>query len=212
MSSKTDPNGRTDSFAYDGLNRLIQEVDPNNNVVNEYAYNSVFQGITFQNGALTGNYQRSNCATGYQGSTVTYTVPVGKWTSTLSQCYANAAAASDAATNGPTYANANGVCNPGVYCTNTTSYPFSATMTNVSTGKVYSTSIPAGTNSRIMIYIPAGTYNVKGCQTSGTGNWVFQFGAYSVNGNGATCVTISNAVVNITGDCAIYCNPQGHQQ
>jgi hypothetical protein len=51
-----------------------------------------------------------SCGKGYEGSTVTYTVPAGKYSSTISVDDANAKAVNDLNTNKQTYANNNGTC------------------------------------------------------------------------------------------------------
>ena len=53
---------------------------------------------------------KASCAKGYKGSTVTYTVPAGKYSSTISLADANAKATNDLNTNKQAYADANGTC------------------------------------------------------------------------------------------------------
>ena len=53
---------------------------------------------------------KSDCGTGYTGSTVTYTVAAKKYSSTVSQADADSKAATDLSTNKQAYANANGTC------------------------------------------------------------------------------------------------------
>jgi Family of unknown function (DUF5977) len=57
------------------------------------------------------SFTRNNCDCG-TGSAVTYTVPAGKYTSTVSQAAADAQANNDITANGQNYANANGTCTP----------------------------------------------------------------------------------------------------
>lgn len=66
--------------------------------------------------AISSAFTRNNCSMGETGSTVTYSLPAGAFTSTISQIDANDKAQDDIDTNGQNYANANGVCNiPYVY-------------------------------------------------------------------------------------------------
>jgi YD repeat-containing protein len=44
MISKTDPTGKVTTYVYDGLNRLSQVLDFNNNVIKEFNYQFSFQG------------------------------------------------------------------------------------------------------------------------------------------------------------------------
>ena len=58
----------------------------------------------------SGIYYRNNCGNAYTGSAVTYTVPAGSFTSTISQAHADSLAQAAVYANGQTYANANGTC------------------------------------------------------------------------------------------------------
>lgn len=69
--------------------------------------------ITYKSIAQSATYTRNNCACS-TGSQVTYTVPAGKYTSTVSQAAADALAANDMTTNGQLYANNSGTCSPTV--------------------------------------------------------------------------------------------------
>ena len=53
---------------------------------------------------------KSDCGSGYTGSTVTYTVAANKYSSTVSQVDADSQATADLTANKQTYANANGTC------------------------------------------------------------------------------------------------------
>ena len=59
---------------------------------------------------INAEFVKNSCGSGYAGSTVGYTVPQGKYSSTVSQADANAKAQADIAANGQAYANANGTC------------------------------------------------------------------------------------------------------
>lgn len=65
---------------------------------------------TYQSTAKSGSFTRNNCPAGSTGSSVVYSVPSGKYTSTVSQTDADSKASADVTTNGQPYANINGVC------------------------------------------------------------------------------------------------------
>ena len=77
-----------------------------------YEYQGGQSPTVYWNVLQSGTATRNNCATGYTGSTVTYTVSAGTYSSTTSQATADALAMADVTTNKQTYANANGTCNP----------------------------------------------------------------------------------------------------
>ncbi|WP_160710866.1 DUF5977 domain-containing protein [Chitinophaga solisilvae] len=60
--------------------------------------------------AKSGTYTRNNCQPGFTGSSVTYTVPAGRYQSLTSQADADQQAVNDVNNNGQTYANNNGQC------------------------------------------------------------------------------------------------------
>src|ERR1700733_4089031 len=74
---------------------------------------------TYKSGAKSGSFTRSNCTCGTP-TTVSYSVAAGKYTSTVSQAAADSLATADLVTNGPIYANANGVCTAVLIVTITT--------------------------------------------------------------------------------------------
>jgi hypothetical protein len=66
----------------------------------------------FHSSAESGPFIDQSCGSGSLGTTVTYNVPAGKYTSTVSQGAADQLAKNDVAANGPGFANANGQCIP----------------------------------------------------------------------------------------------------
>lgn len=64
----------------------------------------------YYNTELNAEIRRTNCGTGYTGSLVGYTVPAGRYSSTVSQADADAQAQADMNTLGLAYANAHGTC------------------------------------------------------------------------------------------------------
>jgi YD repeat-containing protein len=97
----------------------ISQADANQQALNDISLNG--QNYANTNGTCTqvwynvaesGSFTRNNCSAGYAGTTVTYTVNANAYSSTISQADANQKAINDVNTNGQTYANTNGVCNP----------------------------------------------------------------------------------------------------
>jgi hypothetical protein len=68
--------------------------------------------IVYSNSTVSKSFQKTNCTGNTTGLYVTYTVPAGSYTSTISQNYVDALANAYADANGPAYANANGYCMP----------------------------------------------------------------------------------------------------
>jgi len=66
--------------------------------------------LVYKSTAITGNFQKNDCGTGYAGSMVSYTVPAAQFTSLVSQADANNQAQTYLSANGQIYANANGSC------------------------------------------------------------------------------------------------------
>ncbi|HSC54490.1 MAG TPA: DUF5977 domain-containing protein [Phnomibacter sp.] len=116
ITSETDLNGRITYYEYDAFNRLDKIKDHNNNILKKYCYNYAGQQVNCSDASYTnthsysGEYQKNDCAAGYTGSTVTFTVPSGSVTSNISEIDANANAQAKVLAEGQAYANANGTC------------------------------------------------------------------------------------------------------
>ena len=80
----------------------------------EYANSTGTCSIIYSNVAKSATVTRNNCTGGFAGSSVTYTVAAGTYTSLTSQAYVDGLAQSDVDANKQSYANANGTC-PVVY-------------------------------------------------------------------------------------------------
>jgi len=111
---------------------------------------------TYYNAQATASATKNSCGAGYTGSTVTYTVAAGKYSSTTSQADADNLAATDLNTNTQTYANTNGTCTlvPVYYNTQ-----ISSTATKNSCGAGY-------TGSTVTYTVAAGKYNSTVSQTA----------------------------------------------
>ncbi len=133
---------------------------------------------TFRSIAKSGTYNKNNCAVGGVGSTVTYTVVSGVYTSAISQADADTKAQNDVYANGQVYANTNGTCT-------FTSIAKSGTFTknNCATG---------GTGSLVTYTVAAGAYSSTSSQAD-----VDAMAQSAVNNNG-------QAYANSTGLCVFY--------
>lgn len=67
--------------------------------------------VTYFNAPVSASFTKNNCPAGLIGSTVSYTVPAGKYSSNISQADADAQARNEISANGQSYANAFGTCN-----------------------------------------------------------------------------------------------------
>ena len=102
-------------------NSTISQLDANNKawtevLANRQSYANVngtciFTGI-YYNIKRNSTLAKNDCAPGYKGSSVTYIVPAGKYSSTISQEDANNKAWAEVLANRQTYANTNGTCIP----------------------------------------------------------------------------------------------------
>ena len=120
MTSKTDPQGNTTFYDYDNYGRLTLVRDNGNNILNRYCYDYagnqtencsvVNYGFVYKSRAISKTLNRNNCEVGYDGGSITYTVPAGKYTSSISQADADQKAQNDIDSNAQNYANLNGTC------------------------------------------------------------------------------------------------------
>ncbi|WP_330744925.1 DUF5977 domain-containing protein [Chryseobacterium sp. CP-77] len=101
-------------YKYDAYNKLQKILDQEGNILKEYNYN--FASRIFYSNTKSGSFLRANCGPGTLPEASLYTVPAGKYTSTLSQADADQKAQNDVNVNGQNYVNNNGVCKPYV-CT-----------------------------------------------------------------------------------------------
>jgi hypothetical protein len=118
--------------------------------IGAYEYQPVV--TTYYNVLKSDTTTRNNCGNGYAGSVVTYAVPAGKYTSTVSQAEADDLALADVAANKQSYANTYGTCI--LIPVETTYYNTQvsgiATRNNCSAGYIGST---------VIYVVPAGKYS-----------------------------------------------------
>jgi Family of unknown function (DUF5977) len=115
-TSECDENNRITYYTYDLLGRMQFVEDESHNIEKMYEYNNVSQAklsgcpATFSSPAISELVARNNCGAGYQGSSVTYTMPAAQFTSTINQFDADVQAEIYFLTNAQAYANTNGSC------------------------------------------------------------------------------------------------------
>ena len=101
--------------------------------------------IKWYNTEMSQQFQKNDCLATEVGSMVTYTVPAGKYTSTISQEDANEKARRDIAENGQDYANEHGTCATDIWYNEEQKKMF--TRNNCEDGKIgtdYEYVVPAG--------------------------------------------------------------------
>jgi len=112
--SGMDVSKKLTSYTYDGGGRLKDIKDQFGNYLKDHVY-SIKKNLVglrlYHNRAYSGiQVRRNNCAAGYSGELVTYTVPAGMFSSNRSQADADEKAMAHHAQNVQTYANSNGGC------------------------------------------------------------------------------------------------------
>jgi hypothetical protein len=143
MTSSTDSVSQTSTTEYDGLGRLYLQRDNDKNIIKEFEYQYQVLSTPVHNQAQSHDFT-CNCLPGGTGSTVTYIVPAGKYSSIINQADADLQASNDNTANGQNYANAHGVC---TYYNTAQSDSF--TRRNCSTGSP----------STVLYTVPAGAYH-----------------------------------------------------
>jgi YD repeat-containing protein len=114
--AETDASGRSATYEYDGLGRMNITRDNDKNIISKNCYNYIGQIINcntaavYTNVAQSGTFTKNNCTAPLVGTSVTYSVAAGLYSSFINQADADQQAANDVNLNGQSYANLNGTC------------------------------------------------------------------------------------------------------
>ncbi|MDB5004938.1 MAG: hypothetical protein JWQ34_3163 [Mucilaginibacter sp.] len=115
-NSRVSAAGQAEYYDYDGLSRLVNIRDQYKSIRQNYSYNygpgvAVTPASTTlaYNAEMEQVFTKQGCPAGSTPTTVTYSVPYGKYSGT-DQATANAKAQQEINLNGQAYANANGKC------------------------------------------------------------------------------------------------------
>lgn len=125
-TSECDENNRVTRFEYDNMGRLRFVKDDWNNVLKMYEYNNAVNyinpdcptsNITYYNDEMFEIFRKNDCEGNTIGSEVTYTVPAGSYSSSISQDHANLLAQNQINELGQVWANnsSGSICMPVYY-------------------------------------------------------------------------------------------------
>ena len=90
------------------VNLMVSEAIAANGQAQANTYGPCLQ--VFSSAAISIQFKKDDCPVGYEPAPITYTVPAGTYSSSISQADADAQAQEDIDANGQAYANANGTC------------------------------------------------------------------------------------------------------
>ncbi|MHA4808474.1 DUF5977 domain-containing protein [Flavitalea flava] len=173
--------------------------------LNGPAYANSNGTCTFYNTAQSGNFTRTNCATGGSPSTVTYTIAAGAYNSLVDQPTANQLAANALAAGGPAFANSNGTCT--FY---NTVQGGSYTRNNCGTGGVGSSityTVPANTYSSLITQGDADQKALTAANTTGQANANASGTCTFYNQVQSGTYTRNNCSCQYTGSAVLYTVP-----
>lgn len=212
--------------AVNGVNHLFvlqTDVNPHSSTQGNTRWwdtgpNDLCPAGTYYSNEQSQAFIRNNCPAGYTGSSVTYTVPPGAYSSTVSLAAANQLALNDIAANGQNYANANGTCTQQVsqcvvtfgnsYTGTGYYYGFTFKFTNRTTGQIYYGS-SSSLNNNSTITIPQGAYDITIQQNGGMSNTSYGYSIYSSpyisgRGTGYNIYSYTNVTLGSTLYTSIY--------
>ncbi len=168
ITSETEPNGKSIFYEYDALNRLSSIRDYEGKILKKLCYTYAGQvencsAVVFSSVEKSGVFTRNNCSAGYSGTSVTYTVAAGAYTSLISQADADALAQADVNANGQSYANTNGTCVQLITVTgsNSKNKIYTVSFYNTATSTNYSFTLNAFASNVTLGQVPSGVYNVS---------------------------------------------------
>lgn len=207
ITSECDANNRVVYYEYDDFSRLILIRDQEKNIIKKICYNYNGQAENcnvYYNTVQSGIYTKQ-CMAPATGTSVTYTIPAGTYSSTNSLTEANNKAFADIQANGQAYANATGTCNSPqimVQGYNLKSSLYQVKFTNTALGTSYTFYLTANSSTYTLGQIPAGTYQV---QFYPAGSPVYS--TYNINGYtqyGQYGATFNNIQISSTSTAAMY--------
>lgn len=108
MKSHSSSNNYLQFFNYDNNNRLESIRNSQGEILNNYDY-KYYNQKKYTNNSASKVFTKNNCTDGF-GSSVTLTVPAGKYNSLISQADADSKALNELNSTGQNFANSNGVC------------------------------------------------------------------------------------------------------
>ncbi|WP_346321077.1 DUF5977 domain-containing protein [Chitinophaga sp. YIM B06452] len=110
VTSETNPAGQSTYYEYDSYGRLKLIRNNENNIIKQYdyKYKTAIAPLYF-NVYKSQSFTRNDCGTAH-GTAVTYEVPAGTYSSSVSQTDADSKAQNDININGQAYANKYGYC------------------------------------------------------------------------------------------------------
>lgn len=203
ITSQCDANNRITYYEYDDFMRLMLIRDQDKNIVKQVCYNHSGQlenCSIFYNSQKFGMYTKA-CVPGYFSNPVTYTVPE-KTYSASTQSAADQKAQDDVAANGQNYANANGVCSPGITINGYNSMTQNYNLQFTNTEGVFNFTLPANTCCPNYIgVIPSGYYTVQFSPLGSPLNATFNINGLTYYGTGAS---FSNVNITNTSTASIY--------
>jgi hypothetical protein len=113
-TAECDENNRITYYEYDELSRLRFIKDDYLNIIKMNEYNTIKNPAgcitTYTNLAVTETFTKNNCGSGFEGSTVTYTIPANKYSSTVSQEAVDQMVQQELNSLSQAFANSNGAC------------------------------------------------------------------------------------------------------
>ena len=153
-SSECDENNRITYYDYDEHGRLRFIKDENRNVVKMYEYNIAKKPtgcpVSYSNLAVSEIFIKNDCPSGSIGSAVTYIIPAGKYSSTISQDIVDQQVQNELDTYGQAYANANGTCTQLFYNTALAQTFYKEGCDIGYEGTAYTYTVPAGRYTSII--------------------------------------------------------------
>lgn len=175
-----DVRGKEETYSYDSYGRLEYIMDFDGNIIKTFCYSiqgDLIDCRVFLNTVQSQTFQKNNCTVGQEGESILYTVPAGKYMSTISLDDANQKALADIKINGQNNANQNGSCiipvvNVDVEISKLTNW--NGNISRISFYKNGSSSqefdiFPTNSGSSEYITIPEGEYSRVRIQVDGTG-------------------------------------------